>query len=215
MINKTKTKVTALLLAMALLCVWTAMITDAEGLVYKQGQEIDLKIPCYINGSYCSVGANCDITIQYPNGTLLVNNSAMNYNPSYFSYLLFANQTTAVGNYPCSMVCVDGGESGYKDFTFEVTTTGAGNELMINIIAFILIIIAIVIFVIGLNRQDWIITMLSSFIFGIAGFNFYFFPLVYLPELVNKVLACVLWGIGSYILLRTSIEVAGGALGND
>jgi hypothetical protein len=113
------------------------------------------------------------------------------------------------------MVCVDGGESGYKDFTFEVTTTGAGNELMINIIAFILIIIAIVIFVIGLNRQDWIITMLSSFIFGIAGFNFYFFPLVYLPELVNKVLAWVLWGIGSYILLRTSIEVAGGALGND
>jgi hypothetical protein len=215
MVNETKTKVTALLLAMAFLFVWLAAATSADSLVYKQGQEVDLKIPCYVNGSYCSAGATCDITIQYPNGTLLVSNQAMDYNPSYFNYTLYPAQTTAIGNYPCSMVCVDGGESGYKDFTFEITTTGAGNELMINIIAFILIIIAILIFMIGLNRQDWIITMLSSFMFGIAGFNFYFFPLVYLPSLVNKVLAWVLWGIGSYILLRTSIEVAGGALGND
>lgn len=215
MVNTTKTKVTALLLAMALLFVWLASATDAEGLVFKQNQEIDLKIPCYVNGSYCSAGATCDITIQYPNGTVIVNNQAMDYNPSYFNYTLDGSLTKVVGNYPCSMVCTDTGESGYKDFTFEVTTTGAGNELMINIIAFILIIIAIIFFVLGLNRQDWIITLLSSFIFIIAGFNFYFFPLVYLPLLVNQVLAWVLWGFGSYILLRTSIEVAGGALGND
>lgn len=188
---------------------------SAENLVFKQSQLVDLKIPCYINGSYCSAGATCDLTINYPNGTTVINNQPMTYNPSYFNYTLNESQTTAIGNYQCSMVCTDAGESGYKDFTFEVTTTGAGNELMINIIAFLLIIIAIVIFILGMNRQDWVITMLSSFIFGIAGFNLYFFPLVYLPSLVNTVLAWVLWGIGSYILLRTSIEVAGGALGND
>lgn len=207
-------KLEALLLAGALLMVWLASFTLGDGLVYKQGQIIDLKIPCYTNGSYCSVAATCDLTVQLPNGTILIDNQAMTYNPSYFNYTLESNQTREIGNYPCSMVCVDGSDSGHKDFTFEITTTGAGNEWLINLIAFILIVIAIVIFVIGLNRQDWVITMLSSFIFGIVGFNLYFFPLVYLPEIVNSILAWVLWGIGSYILLRTSIEVAGGALGN-
>jgi hypothetical protein len=184
-------------------------------LSYQQGKAVDLNIPCYSDSNYCPGIAICRITVSYPNGTILINNQPMAFNPSFFSFSFNSNQTKSIGFYHSSMVCSVGPDNGAKDFSFEITTTGARNELAIEIIAFALIIVAIIIFDIGLSRQDWVITMLSSFIFGIAGFSLYLFPLVYLPTQVNTVLYWVLWGIGVYILLKTSIEVAGGALGND
>jgi hypothetical protein len=203
-----------LIITFVMVLISLTAFVSANDLTFKQGQDIDIKVPCYINGSYCSAGATCSITIQYPNnGTLLVNNQAMTYNPSYFNYTLNSSQTRVIGSYPCSMVCVDGSDSGYRDFPIEITTTGANNELMINIIAFIIIAFAIVMLVLGINKQDWIITMLSSFLFAIAGIQIYFYPMVYLPSFVNSALAWILWGVGGYILLRTAIE-AGGSFGN-
>ena len=56
------------------------------GRVYQQDKEVDLKVPCFNNGTYCSGSATCNVTILYPNSSVLVDNQLMTNGGSYHNY---------------------------------------------------------------------------------------------------------------------------------
>lgn len=94
----------------------------SSALIYEARQEVDIKIPCINNGTACS-NAQCNITVNYPNGSMLVNGANMsNLGSGIFNYTLTNNNV--IGDYSYVMTCNDNGELGYDVDEFSITNTG-------------------------------------------------------------------------------------------
>lgn len=118
----------------------------AEDLVFKEGENITLKKPCYVNNSWCDSSVGCNISVFSPNSTTLVNNKPMVFQTSFFSYNL---GSLSSGLYAASMTCVVGSSSGFKDFNFWVTRNGVLLSTY-NVTLYVLAMFFVVSFTIGM-----------------------------------------------------------------
>jgi hypothetical protein len=120
----------------------------SAGWIFEYNNSIDLKPSCINNGTYCSSSAICNITINYPNGTVQINNDRMTNQGSFHNYTL--NDSTILGTYFNTMVCNDNGITGYDTFEFKITGNGreeaGGVVTSLFVIAFIFILIYLIIF---------------------------------------------------------------------
>jgi len=92
--------------------------------VYQQGTEVDLKVPCFNNNTYCSDTTTCNITIIQFDGEVIVDNLLMTNNTAYHNYTLNTTETENVGEYRVSVICNDGGLLGKSTFEYIITPTG-------------------------------------------------------------------------------------------
>lgn len=92
--------------------------------VYRQGEDIDLKVPCINSGDYCSSSAMCNLTTMYPNESLLVNNQQMTNQISFHNFTLNGTEIDVTGDYKNVMRCKDGNYNGTSTFSFPVTLSG-------------------------------------------------------------------------------------------
>jgi hypothetical protein len=184
-------------------------LISASDMTYQKGKDIDLKVPCVLNDSACTISVSCTLTINYPDGTNLIKGESTINNLDYQNYTLDGINITQLGKYQVIMFCDDGINKGYTLDSFEVTTTGATNEFLINLAIFIFLIFSIVLVVVGLNKQDPIIIILSSMLFIFAGFWAYYNPIAYFPSFINLALSLVCWGLGVYFMIATAITFAG------
>lgn len=110
-----------------MLILFVSLCYADETLIFKRADDIDLKIPCFkSNNSLCSALAKCQLSVNYPNGSNLLNGGNMSYADTYFNYSLGALNTT--GQYAAVMFCVDNSEAGYNNFAFIVNNSGSGNK---------------------------------------------------------------------------------------
>jgi hypothetical protein len=115
-------------------------ITKADDDSFKYNTDVDLKIPCYENERNCNSTVLCNLTIKYPNQSVLINNDKMSFNPSYFNYTIPKSKLMTFGEYNYNTVCISSINSGFTEGVFKVTKTGFFNEknqslLIIGIIA--------------------------------------------------------------------------------
>jgi hypothetical protein len=133
-----------LLMAVILIAVFLLPSFSASQ-IFKQENNVDLKIQCIINGTYCSSGAFCNLTVQYPNGSLLISNKKMTNQNSFYNYTL--PTTSTIGTYLCSTTCCDGGLCGTgNDCDFILTPSGFEVSTGQSIIYIIAIVFSSVIF---------------------------------------------------------------------
>ena len=117
---------------------------------YAQNVTADIRVPCINNETYCSPSAVCNISIFYPNNTLLVDNVGMTNNGNFFNYSLTDTQT--LGLYRQQVVGSDNGQNGYSLSDFRVTKDGLDNEQNgLNVIGMIVSVIFVIILFIGLG----------------------------------------------------------------
>lgn len=83
-------------------------------------------------------------------------------------------------------------------------------QLKETIFLLLFCVIALVLFVLGINRKDPVFMFFCAFI--LIGLSIFVWttPLVYINPILNEIFAWVLTGLGVYVLLKTSIEVTGG-----
>ena len=92
---------------------------------YKQGTVIDLKVPFEVDGEAASSSATCNISINYPNGTYLIENYSMtNRENGDFNITLNASRINPTGEYEWRVFCCDGADCAAGYGNFEVTPTG-------------------------------------------------------------------------------------------
>ena len=96
--------------------------------IYSKGTNVDLKVPCYNNNTYCSSASTCNITIISFDGSALINNKKMTQNTAYHNYTLNTTQTTNSGEYTTTVVCSDNGDFGNFVYTFIITPTGKASS---------------------------------------------------------------------------------------
>ncbi|KKM64851.1 hypothetical protein LCGC14_1497230 [marine sediment metagenome] len=134
-----------LLLSFVLILLVLPMGLAQEDLIFKQGQAIDLQVPCIFNKSTCDNTFICNLTTNYPNSILLVNNQLMENQTSFYNYTFTSADLNISGLYPNTMVCNNGEFQGAERFVFEVTPTGTFLETGESIL-FVLLTVAVFIF---------------------------------------------------------------------
>ncbi len=100
------------------------IIPLVSALIYEEGSVIDLKIPCFNNGTFCSGSAICNLTVLYPDYTILIDKVAMENKGTYHNYTLNTTHSSTVGEHSIITSCTDGAYSGQSTFTYEITPTG-------------------------------------------------------------------------------------------
>lgn len=80
---------------------------------------------CEIDDAICSDVATCGVSIYYINSTALMRNgTASNLGGGEFQRNLTVNQTSKVGEYRMTMVCLDGAVNGSQTTFYEVSPSG-------------------------------------------------------------------------------------------
>lgn len=140
-----------------------ALNVNAQQLSYKQNQEVDLKVFCYdSNNDLCTSSYNCNLTVQYPNSTILLNNIALQFNTQYYNYTLSSTQTSTIGAYGGFVVCKNyvANTSLATDFNFYITKSGSylENSEAVGYLGYILIFIIVLgivsFFMLSLQKQE-------------------------------------------------------------
>lgn len=171
------------------------------------GTNIDLKRPCFNNGTYCSSATICNITVIYPSGDLLLDNVQMNNQISFHNASIVAADNNELGIHPAYMTCIDSPLNGEDTFEIEITGNGFPSqqfprEFVIIILAFILIGVGATVDKLKLLKYlGSLITMVMGVITlypGYANINF--------STLFGKVLGFSLIGVGFYFLIEDSFS---------
>lgn len=136
--------------------------------IFKLDDCVDLKQVCFINGSICDT---CNITsIDYPNGTSVVNDQTMTQRQGDFNYT-FCN-STEIGKYDVNGYCTYGSDV-KKPFTafFEITYTGEKVSLSNSVLVGAFLILTIICLVLGFTFKTdyWLLKTFFYFCSVLAG----------------------------------------------
>lgn len=111
-------------LLLLLVCVCLISLTSAQSVV-KQDIEFDLRVPFIVNGTTPSASATCNVTIEYPNSTLLANGISMTRNANgVYNFTVVASNTSTLGTYEWVTYCCDGAKCASGSDSFEITRSG-------------------------------------------------------------------------------------------
>lgn len=109
---------------------------------YKQNDIIDLKIACSNSGTVCGTSATCNISVFYPNSTVLIDQQTMTNNGDYHNYTI--GSISVVGEYSARTFCCDDSDCGNEGFFFEINTRGTTSKpIMVGIYTVLIILIAL------------------------------------------------------------------------
>lgn len=110
-----------------LLILFTMILVGATDIRFyvEQSTSLDIREPCYKNGTYCSGSAVCNISVWKQDGiTPIIVNVVMTNQGAYHNYTLNTTQTAVLGEYEVGVVCSDASVSNYETFYFEITPNG-------------------------------------------------------------------------------------------
>ena len=119
---------------------------------FQYHDQFDLKRPCFNNGTYCSASTSCNMTISYPDGSLLIDNLPMTLGSSFANITVLEGQANKLGFYKATQICCDSGFCG-KD-TFDSGITGDGNPYQVFPTQFVVIIFGFALIFFGLLRDS-------------------------------------------------------------
>lgn len=121
---------------------------------FRIGTIVDLKKTCDNNGSFCSNNSVCNMTVYYPNLTVLANNVLMtnqiNFHNLTFAASVFTSANT-LGTYPYVMVCDDGAFNSLTESSFILSQTGTSVSTSGSIIYFAFLVLGIIFFLLALG----------------------------------------------------------------
>lgn len=142
--------------------------------VGRQNNVVDIREPCYNNGTYCSASAYCNISIWNPNQNIIISGATMDNNGAYHNYSLNTTQTSLIGLYEASITCTDNSLSSFNNYWFKLTPSGetadSGEATILLVILGVMVGFAAFFLVVAwLTQQDGVrlFFILLAFIMGI------------------------------------------------
>jgi len=194
------------LLLILILLIGIPFISAAD-FTFQVNEEVDLRIPCFNNGSYCSGSAVCNSTILYPNGDIMIIDSDMTANNSFFNVTLTKAQNNFLGEHSIIMVCCESGNCGSNTHTMEITADGfASRQIPFQ---FLVVVFGFLLIGFGLMQERLRIFKHAGamlvFIMGVLtlypGYSF-----INWTTLMGKALGFLFIGLGFYFFIEDSFS---------
>ena len=107
---------------------------------FQFNQEFDLKRSCSFEGFFCDSDFICNITLVYPDGTLLRDNVLMNDFVSYRNVTISQAENNQLGIIKAIQSCNNGTDAGLE--VFDVSITADGKKFQVFPTQFVVIILA-------------------------------------------------------------------------
>lgn len=178
------------------------MIYSSSALTIQQGAVTDIKHPVRVNGAIAT-GVTCNITIVYPNNSLLVNFKQMTDQTSFFNYTLNENQTSLKGQYNYCITCAStSGLNNTECFDMLINLGGVEPSQqrtdVTKLMIYIFLAMSGLFFIVFLYSQQLVIKwsmFLFAAIFLLAALNFLFISVQ--DEILNPVVEVFLSGLTS------------------
>jgi len=145
-------------------------------LTFEKDATIDLTFPCTYNGTICAITTECNISVIYPNGSLMIENQEATYSGSGISnYTLPDSSINGLYKVPITCLFPDGNsETGNADF--EITPNGEEPNIAKTFIYLGLILIILFLFIIciwgllEINNFGWKIGLIAIAYILLNGF---------------------------------------------
>ena len=164
-------------------------------LYYKIDDTIDINVPCFNNGVFCSNNTNCNISINDPYSTNLVNNQLMTNGGSFHNYTF---NPTMLGDYQTVVSCMDTSDNASTTFTFQVNNIGRKIDNFLGIVIFLVILVIISISVTILLIAGDNILMYPSMLVTSLSFTILFF-MIYMNTMgLSRIFYVLYW---SFLIL--------------
>ena len=110
-----------ILIFFTLLIMITLVSSADTSYTFKQNEEVNFRFRCIDQtNNYCDSGVLLMINIESPNGTNILDNSSMTFNPTFFNHSL---PTDEIGIHTAFIISPNSNTTD-SEFTYEVTTTG-------------------------------------------------------------------------------------------
>ncbi len=190
-------------------------LVNAEIISYhfEQESDINLKLSCAneTNG-LCSSVVKWNITILYPNHSLLVDNKEMTWNTIYYNYSMNSNYSKKLGVYTVIANCYDTC-TGNSRFLYEITPSGTkdiGSGQGLNLLGSNIAIIVIALFLFGISFV-FKSNILKIIFIGTAGLIFIVAVLYNLVILTQSIggFSVLVEGYGTFwVVIRSLITIA-------
>jgi hypothetical protein len=148
-------------------------LSFSTALTLEKDSIIDLKFPCTYNGTNCPLATQCNISVIYPNQSLMVENQPTTYTGSGIANYTLPDSSVN-GEYKVPITCTfpDGiSKTGNADFT--ITPNGeipsiAQTSIYLGLIALLLVLFILIIFALfNIDNFGWRMG-LTSFAYIIA-----------------------------------------------
>ena len=99
-----------------------SLIVIVQGLAFPQNSYADINHPVRVNGGIPTGTINCNISVYFPNNTILINYREMTNQGNFFNYTLNPNQTSQKGDYKYCISCSSEGlnQSSCYDYTINL-----------------------------------------------------------------------------------------------
>lgn len=181
---------------------------SAEDFVFKQTTNVDLKVPCFNNGSYCSGSATCNLTIIRQDGSILIQNKQMQNQGSFHNYTLLKHQTTSIGDNAVSVICKDGSYTGYSTFSYLISPSGQDdNNIKQLIVLGMAIIFSIGMIFLGFYKNEPYLVMFGSIGMVLLGLYTLNNGIGNYRTTLTEAISYIILFSSAYIGLRTSLEI--------
>lgn len=175
--------------------------------VFQFNKEFDLKRGCSDNGFFCGSAFDCNITLIYPDGTLLKDNLAMTDKGSYRNITIAQSENNQLGIMEAIQSCNNLTNAGSDDFDIEITANGLPSQVFP--VQFFPVILAFVMIVLGLWQERLrmfkhvgsLILMVMGVITLYPGYSF-----INWTTLMGQSLGFGFIGIGFYFLIEDSFS---------
>ena len=167
-----------------------------------------LNVPCFYNGTICSSTAECNMTLLYPDGSVLLNNIATEYMGSYRSVNLSSSSLNQLGALPSAfMYCCQDGNCGADTFDIEITADGEPSrtfptQFMYVIFSFLMILFGTV------NERFRISKYAGSMFLMVIGVITLYpgYSFINYSNLGGQALGVIFIGLGFYFLIEDSFS---------
>lgn len=131
-------------------------------LEYRNGDSLDFKLSCDDAGSPCSPTTECNLSVFYPNSSVMIKDSAMTVQGSYVNHSIL--DTSVNGKYMYVAVCCDGSDCDTSSSYYlirpsgNLETTPLVMVIALGIIAFLLVYISS-----GLDKSHWLLQFILPY----------------------------------------------------
>lgn len=137
-----------ILAAVMLIFLSATLVTAIEPtFVFRQGLEADLKFSCFDEktGEQCDTTYACNLTVQYPNTSLLINNLLATRQGGFYNFTL--PNTDVLGFHQYQAYCINGSDGGFSpELNYQINTTGENFTLSKSVLYIFVLILTLTLF---------------------------------------------------------------------
>ena len=208
-LSKTHFKTQRKLFCICLFFIFLALplIIAQEDPIFQFNKEFDLKRPCSDNGFFCDSNYECNVTLIYPDGSLLINNQVMTNQVSFRNITISRINNNQLGVLEAIESCNNVTRAGLE--TFEVTITADGKKFQAFPNQFFILILGLVMVGVGFVTERLrmfkhlgsILLIIVGIITLYPGYNF-----INYSTLLGKALGIILIGLGFYFWIEDSFS---------